>query len=158
MFYFIGDRGHEVYAKILRGNPHVFNKSEQTTTPASRYTSKNQNENNSSISLTKDKPIHNTVTTISTNEQATNQTHDSIAKSDLQHERTERSSKCISSVKKEFRTLEVQKLKLQKDILDEVRTGKFKIDIAPSDLIDFGGQKSYDMTHQLFIQHKDHFC
>ncbi|CAC5414814.1 unnamed protein product [Mytilus coruscus] len=29
--------------------------------------------------------------------------------------------------------------------------------IAPSDLVDFGGQKSFDMTHQLFIQHRGTF-
>ncbi|CAG2242296.1 unnamed protein product [Mytilus edulis] len=29
--------------------------------------------------------------------------------------------------------------------------------IAPSDLVDFGGQKSFDMTHQLFIQQKGTF-
>ncbi|CAC5387370.1 unnamed protein product [Mytilus coruscus] len=39
------------------------------------------------------------------------------------------------------------------DILKEVKSGQYKIKIAPSDLVDFGGQRSYDMTHQLFIQH-----
>ncbi|VDI49475.1 Hypothetical predicted protein [Mytilus galloprovincialis] len=31
------------------------------------------------------------------------------------------------------------------------------MNIAPSDLVDFGGQKSFDMTHQLFIQHRGTF-
>ncbi|CAC5404692.1 unnamed protein product [Mytilus coruscus] len=39
------------------------------------------------------------------------------------------------------------------DILKEVESGQYKIKIAPSDLVDFGGQRSYDMTHQLFVQH-----
>ncbi|CAC5401495.1 unnamed protein product [Mytilus coruscus] len=39
------------------------------------------------------------------------------------------------------------------DILKEVKSGQYKIKIAPSDLVDFGGQRSYDMTHQLFVQH-----
>lgn len=43
------------------------------------------------------------------------------------------------------------------DILNEVRSGRYKISIAPSDLIDFGGQRSYDMTHQLFIHHSGSF-
>ncbi|CAC5387365.1 unnamed protein product [Mytilus coruscus] len=38
------------------------------------------------------------------------------------------------------------------DILKEVKSGQYKIKIAPSDLVDFGGQRSYDMTHQLFVQ------
>ncbi|CAC5358824.1 unnamed protein product [Mytilus coruscus] len=39
------------------------------------------------------------------------------------------------------------------DILKEVESGQYKVKIAPSDLVDFGGQRSYDMTHQLFVQH-----
>ncbi|XP_063414910.1 uncharacterized protein LOC134696882 [Mytilus trossulus] len=39
------------------------------------------------------------------------------------------------------------------DILKEIKSCKYKIKIAPSDLVDFGGQRSYDMTHQLFVQH-----
>ncbi|CAG2254325.1 unnamed protein product [Mytilus edulis] len=46
---------------------------------------------------------------------------------------------------------------IQRDILQEIREGKYKIEIAPSDLVDFGGQRSYDMTHQLFVQHKGTF-
>lgn len=43
------------------------------------------------------------------------------------------------------------------NILEEVRKGQYIIEIAPSDLVDFGGQRSYDMTHQLFIQHRGSF-
>ncbi|VDI03767.1 Hypothetical predicted protein [Mytilus galloprovincialis] len=39
------------------------------------------------------------------------------------------------------------------EILEEIKSGQYKIKIAPSDLVDFGGQRSYDMTHQLFVQH-----
>lgn len=46
---------------------------------------------------------------------------------------------------------------VQRDILQEIREGKYKVEIAPSDLVDFGGQRSYDMTHQLFVQHKGTF-
>lgn len=48
-------------------------------------------------------------------------------------------------------------LTIQSDILEEIRTGEYKIRIAPSDLVDFGGQRCFDMTHQLFIQHKGTF-
>ncbi|XP_052067165.1 uncharacterized protein LOC127706549 [Mytilus californianus] len=40
---------------------------------------------------------------------------------------------------------------LRKSILDEIRSGEYNLEIAPSDLVDFGGQKAFDMTHQLFI-------
>jgi hypothetical protein len=43
---------------------------------------------------------------------------------------------------------------IHEDIKEELRKGNYKVNIAPSDLVDFGGQKSFDMTHQLFIQHK----
>lgn len=46
---------------------------------------------------------------------------------------------------------------VREDILEEVRNGRYIIEIAPSDLVDFGGQRSYDMTHQLFIQHQGSF-
>ncbi|XP_052103282.1 probable serine/threonine-protein kinase pats1 [Mytilus californianus] len=46
---------------------------------------------------------------------------------------------------------------IQGVVLEELRTGKYEVEIAPSYLIDFGGQRSYDMTHQLFIQYQGTF-
>lgn len=64
----------------------------------------------------------------------------------------------------ELKEQEIPKLELsqtadafQSNVLQEIRDGKYKIRVAPSDLIDFGGQRSFDMTHQLFIQHKGTF-
>jgi hypothetical protein len=45
----------------------------------------------------------------------------------------------------------------QENIKKEIRKGTYKIKIAPSDLVDFGGQRSFDMTHQLFIRYKGTF-
>ncbi|CAG2242250.1 unnamed protein product [Mytilus edulis] len=42
---------------------------------------------------------------------------------------------------------------VHEDILKEVKSGQYKVKIASSDLVDFDGQRSYDMTHQLFVQH-----
>jgi hypothetical protein len=42
-------------------------------------------------------------------------------------------------------------------ILEKIKNRTYKIDIAPSDLVDFGGQRSFDMTHQLFIRKKGTF-
>lgn len=46
---------------------------------------------------------------------------------------------------------------IQANLLEKLKQGSYLMDIAPSDLVDFGGQKSFDMTHQLFIQHKGTF-
>ena len=46
---------------------------------------------------------------------------------------------------------------IHEDIKEELRKGNYKVNIAPSDLVDFGGQTSFDMTHQLFIQHKGEY-
>ena len=42
-------------------------------------------------------------------------------------------------------------------ILEKIRNRTYKIDTAPSDLVDFGGQRSFDMTHQLFMRKKGTF-
>ncbi|CAG2216767.1 unnamed protein product [Mytilus edulis] len=46
---------------------------------------------------------------------------------------------------------------IQDDLLEKIKKGTYSMNIAPSDLVDFGGQKSFDMTHQLFIQHRGTF-
>ncbi|XP_076084163.1 uncharacterized protein LOC143054953 [Mytilus galloprovincialis] len=46
---------------------------------------------------------------------------------------------------------------IQDDLLEKITKGTNIMNIAPSDLVDFGGQKSFDMTHQLFIQHRGTF-
>jgi hypothetical protein len=42
-------------------------------------------------------------------------------------------------------------------IQEKIKNGTYEIDIAPSDLVDFGGQRSFDMTHQLFMRKKGTF-
>jgi hypothetical protein len=46
---------------------------------------------------------------------------------------------------------------IQEETKEQIRKGTYKIEIAPSDLVDFGGQRSFDMTHQLFIRRKGTF-
>ena len=44
------------------------------------------------------------------------------------------------------------------DVLSKIlKNVTYEIDIAPSDLVDFGGLRSFDMTHQLFMRHKGTF-
>ncbi|CAC5420912.1 unnamed protein product [Mytilus coruscus] len=44
--------------------------------------------------------------------------------------------------------------KIQNDILEQIKKGEYRMEIAPSDIVDFGGQQAFDMTHQLFIRHR----
>jgi hypothetical protein len=46
---------------------------------------------------------------------------------------------------------------IQEDIKEKIKDGTYEMNIAPSDLVDFGGQRSFDMTHQLFIRYKGTF-
>ncbi|CAG2220279.1 unnamed protein product [Mytilus edulis] len=123
-----GGRGIDVFAQILRGNPDVHKNSERITME--------QMTTHASKNIS--------------NRQRDNSKSESLF--------LESTSKYISADTQRMQTFERQKLQLQSDILDEVRNAKYSIKIAPSDLIDFGGQNTYDMTHQLFIQHKGSFC
>lgn len=46
---------------------------------------------------------------------------------------------------------------LTDEFLGAIKKGRYKIHIAPSDIVDFGGQRSFDLTHQLFIRQKGSF-
>ena len=46
---------------------------------------------------------------------------------------------------------------IREQIMKQVRSGRYNMKIAPSDLVDFGGQRCFDLTHQLFIQYKGTF-
>lgn len=48
-------------------------------------------------------------------------------------------------------------LSLQHDLLEMIKKGNYFMNIAPTDLVDFKGQKWFDITHQLFIQHRGTF-
>lgn len=66
-------------------------------------------------------------------------------------------NKSKSSLKGDTTHFETQFYKLTKEFLQGVRKRKYRIDIAPSDVVDFGGQRSFDLTHQLFIRRKGSF-
>lgn len=157
IIYFAGEKGHPVFSKILRGNPGIHkNYSEDLS-------SKNQH---TSFALS-------TEGRMSTKESTTQESQrcfdsgehlNEVWSKDLDsgiysiessegHPRTQNVSHGMEELLKD----DSDTLKLQADILDEVKNGQYRIDVAPSDLVDFGGQKSYDMTHQLFIQHGGSF-
>lgn len=160
LFTYTGERGHGVIAKILRGAPDVRKTSGMVTQGQTSSLSKQIHA--SSIDTTdgasQAKTLQRCKDTINISKHELG--HDkllSVAKPDQKNLSTDILNERTSSAPTEIQTLEFQKLQLQTDILEEVRNRQYKIQIAPSDLIDFGGQKSYDMTHQLFIQHTGSF-
>ncbi|VDI60683.1 Hypothetical predicted protein [Mytilus galloprovincialis] len=68
------------------------------------------------------------------------------------------SSKSNQETSKDFKEPPIHTANsIQDDLLEKIKKGTNIMNIAPSDLVDFGGQKSFDMTHQLFIQHRGTF-
>ncbi|XP_071143991.1 uncharacterized protein [Mytilus edulis] len=68
------------------------------------------------------------------------------------------SSKSNQETSKDFKEPPIHTAySIQDDLLEKIKKGTNIMNIAPSDLVDFGGQKSFDMTHQLFIQHRGTF-
>ncbi|XP_063427756.1 uncharacterized protein LOC134711219 [Mytilus trossulus] len=151
-----GERGHEILAKILRGKPNVQVQPDENTKQQLiptysqnsqadiRYMSSKASATQAqSVNKDKDNPAYQVATI----------TSESIT----EHVETKISNRGMLPVPSEIQSIDCQTLQLQTSILDEVRDREYRIEIAPSDLVDFGGQKSYDMTHQLFIQHRGSF-
>lgn len=153
---FKGERGHEVLAKILRGEPDVGKMFEEEF----RNTRANlpvQKDKQTTVSQTQDKQMGSESAKYEIDQCVTN-TDVIMNKNAMKRLNTVSETKSVSTATTtNIQTFEYQKLQLKSDILEEVRNGRYQIKIAPSDLIDFGGQKSYDMTHQLFIQHGGSF-
>ncbi|XP_076073079.1 uncharacterized protein LOC143044801 [Mytilus galloprovincialis] len=156
-----GQRGHEVFAKIIRGKPDICRRSHIAT----RQQTKTSPGNSSQVVQTDVITSQSTNTAMLEGQLATT---DSTEHTVFQHfisptecvikdKSMHMSHMSVSLATNEIQTLECERLQIQSDILEEVRNGQYRIEIAPSDLIDFGGQKSYDMTHQLFIQHSGTF-
>ncbi|CAC5381564.1 unnamed protein product [Mytilus coruscus] len=150
-----GDRGHSVVDRILRGHPTL----DLNSSDDSRIETVSRQER--SPLLGQKEPAS----------QAKEEMKKENLKSEIsQHEHTSEKSSIVytdahyssNPTQRENNSPvdEISKLEyyiIHDDILNEVRGGRYKISIAPSDLIDFGGQRSYDMTHQLFIHHSGSF-
>ncbi|VDI10294.1 Hypothetical predicted protein [Mytilus galloprovincialis] len=157
-----GERGHEVLSKIIRGRPDISMKPEQITRHKTATIVETTHQpfpkrkliSKSSIEATLESKIG---TEIAPENQFDTTSYVSTTASVLENVRTDNLCENIQLPSTNLVTLECQKLEIQADILQEVRNGQYKIAIAPSDLVDFGGQKSYDMTHQLFIQQRGSF-
>ncbi|XP_071165947.1 uncharacterized protein [Mytilus edulis] len=152
-----GERGHEILAKILRGNPNVYDQYEHKINQQTMHT---HSYHSQAELINKSSSASSILVAVQGKMSTAVQTHQVLTKcSELMTEDvgTKVSNKGMSAEPNEIKSLDLQTMQLQTSILQEVRDRKYKIKIAPSDLIDFGGQKSYDMTHQLFIQHRGSF-
>ncbi|XP_071138755.1 uncharacterized protein [Mytilus edulis] len=152
-----GERGHEVFSKILRGKPNFRKMSEndtkgQTSTLNKSGQSVRRNVLASALPAKHTEEVKNN-TKFSRGKKASFSKTKSCPEL-LKPQILNADKPTVTTV---IQSLEFQELQLQSGILEEVRNGEYKIGLAPSDLIDFGGQKSYDMTHQLFIQHRGSF-
>ncbi|VDI48261.1 Hypothetical predicted protein [Mytilus galloprovincialis] len=148
-----GSSGHSVFSEVLRGQPNVRqNRNESSVKkPKSEIRNYGKKVKNAII---KSKEVINEVEfeTVKTSEKAP--TTSAIFESALKETHIVHTEKEFQRDKHEDKpdVSIINHYTVREHILEEVRKGQYIIEIAPSDLVDFGGQRSYDMTHQLFIQ------
>jgi hypothetical protein len=143
--------GGGVLSKVLRGKPDMTEEKPDTTLSKNREDVQPQDSDKGNI-------IPETYTfpqrkdnTLSTRTAPTPTLVPGIGKDDVNITVPFRQQSQILKVSKQ------NYITIQEDIKQEIRKGTYKIEIAPSDLVDFGGQRSFDMTHQLFMRHKGAF-
>lgn len=161
VFLIIDSESHAVFTRILRGQPNILQTKPKQTDKKSQHKSifknffANIRESKRSVltddAKAKELPYVQTPKTsvkdrltIASRSEKTHIIQSEVEfKQDVQDE--------IPAVSK------LNHYTVREDILEEVRKGRYIMEIAPSDLVDFGGQRSYDMTHQLFVQHRGSF-
>lgn len=83
--------------------------------------------------------------------------HHSVGKKMVIHGEPTATKSHFPSISSKKSNAQLHCYKLTEEFLQGVKNGKYKINIAPSDLVDFGGQRSFDMTHQLFVRQNGTF-
>ena len=141
----------DVLSKVLRGKPDMTQEKPDTTLSKDRENVQPQDSDKGNIiPKTHTVPQHKDIT-LSTSTDPTPTLVPGTGKDDVNiTDRFRQQSQILKVSKQNYTTI-------QEDIKQEIRKGKYKIEIAPSDLVDFGGQRSFDMTHQLFMRHKGAF-
>ena len=141
----------DVLSKVLRGKPDMTQEKPDTTLSKDRENVQPQDsEKGNIIPKTHTIPQRKEIS-LSTSTAPTPTLVPGTGKDDVNITDPFRQQSQILKVSKQNYTT------IQEDIKQEIRKGKYKIEIAPSDLVDFGGQRSFDMTHQLFMRHKGAF-
>ena len=147
---YAGSNG-DVLSKVLRGQPDMTPEKPDTTLSKNREDVQPQDSYKGIIiPETHTVPQHKDIT-LSTSTAPTSTLVPGTGKDDVHITDPFRQQSQILKVSKQNYTT------IQEDIKQEIRKGKYKIEIAPSDLVDFGGQRSFDMTHQLFMRYKGAF-
>ncbi|CAG2241833.1 unnamed protein product [Mytilus edulis] len=146
---FVENRGQNVLTKVIIGKP-----TRETSTCQSSDTHLDQHMASSSIGTDRELNFKARRNEASYSSKASQLSDACLTKSqDLPSTNTVRpkikNTPSISLPKMK----KIEAYTVHDDILKEVKSGQYQIKIAPSDLVDFGGQRSYDMTHQLFVQH-----
>ncbi|XP_076116759.1 rho GTPase-activating protein 35-like [Mytilus galloprovincialis] len=146
-----GGRGHNVLTKVVIGKPNR----EQTSLCQSVDTDQDQPIELPSPGT---KNLESNLQAIETDINDVSEVNESIEACLRDSQEILDSKTTISEMKKVSsislpKTKKIEAYAVHDDILKEVKSGQYTIKIAPSDLVDFGGQRSYDMTHQLFVQH-----
>lgn len=153
-----GTGGHAVYTRILRGQPNVLQTiSSQTDTksksPLQKLFAKITKKSNIKQDDTNKQGMELGQASV------TDETAAARLTSPLTKKNIVPSAEKLNQVERD-NIPDISKLDhytVREDILDEIRKGQYIMEVAPSDLVDFGGQRSYDMTHQLFVQHRGTF-
>ena len=138
----------DVLPKVLRGQPDMTQEKPDTTLSKSREDVQPQDSDKRNIIPETDTVPQRKDITLSTSTAPTPTLVPGTGKDDMNITDPFKQQSQILKVSKQNYTT------IQEDIKQEIRKGKYKIEIAPSDLVDFGGQRSFDMTHQLFMRHK----
>ena len=143
--------GGDVLSKVLRGQPDMTQEKPDRTLSKNREEVQPQDSDKGNIIPKTHIIPQRKDNTLSTRTAPTPTLVPGIGKDELNITDPFRQQSQIRKVSKQNYTT------IQEDIKQEIRNGKYKIDIAPSDLVDFGGQRSFDMTHQLFMRHNGAF-
>ncbi|VDI32630.1 epidermal growth factor receptor kinase substrate 8 [Mytilus galloprovincialis] len=148
-----GSGGHAVFSSVLRGQPNVLEKNKSSVENSKTGVRNSVTRSNSTEEVEEDekeKTVHipdNTITYSSHPAPTKDRNQIIHNEKDCTQDKTD----VVPDVSK------LDHYTVREDILEEIRKGRYVIEVAPSDLVDFGGQRSYDMTHQLFIQHRGSF-
>ena len=143
--------GGDVLSKVLRGQPDMTQEKPDTSLSKNREDVQPHDSDKGNIIPETHTVSQHKDNTLSTRTASTPTLVPGIGKDDVNITEPFRQQSQMLKVSKQNYTT------IQEDIKQEIRNGKYKIEIAPSDLVDFGGQRSFDMTHQLFMRHKGTF-
>ncbi|VDI61845.1 Hypothetical predicted protein, partial [Mytilus galloprovincialis] len=151
----------DILTKMILGKPDVTEQKRQTFPVHKTRNSYTKEDKVEDVAISELKKIENKLTDPMQTDQL---------QTKLQQQKANATARQISSVerqqmqstfnsqpsKRDLKSLYNAK-SIQQDMFNKIKKISYIMNTAPCDLVDFGGQKSFDMTHQLFIQHRGTF-